>query len=148
MSRVQRLLVPIDFSAGAETALAYAVDVARRHGRILDLLHVVDDSDFAGASPEWADIDTATLRACQIDAATDHLELMAARCRAAGVWGSSEVDVGNVARVIAQTATSQGSDLIVMGIHGRGAFAHSLLGSVADCVMCTAPCPVLIVRDN
>jgi nucleotide-binding universal stress UspA family protein len=37
-------------------------------------------------------------------------------------------------------------DLIVLGTHGRGGMAHMLLGSVAERVVRTAPCPVLTVR--
>jgi nucleotide-binding universal stress UspA family protein len=37
-------------------------------------------------------------------------------------------------------------DLIIMGTHGRGAIAHLLMGSVAERVVRTAPCPVLTVR--
>jgi hypothetical protein len=35
-----------------------------------------------------------------------------------------------------------------MGTHGRGGFAHLMLGSVAERVLRTAPCPVLTVRDS
>ena len=38
-------------------------------------------------------------------------------------------------------------DLIVMGTHGRGFVAHAVLGSVAEKVVRTAPCPVLTVRN-
>jgi nucleotide-binding universal stress UspA family protein len=37
-------------------------------------------------------------------------------------------------------------DLIAMGTHGRTGVAHLLLGSVAERVVRTAPCPVLTVR--
>jgi hypothetical protein len=37
-------------------------------------------------------------------------------------------------------------DLIVVGTHGRGAVAHLFVGSVAERVVRTAPCPVLTVR--
>jgi nucleotide-binding universal stress UspA family protein len=36
--------------------------------------------------------------------------------------------------------------IIVMGTHGRGVMAHLVLGSVAEKVVRTAPCPVLTVR--
>jgi hypothetical protein len=41
-----------------------------------------------------------------------------------------------------------GVDLIVMGSHGRTGIAHVLLGSVAEAVVRTAPCPVLTVRGR
>ena len=43
---------------------------------------------------------------------------------------------------------AKGSDinLIVIGTHGRGGMAHLLLGSVAERVVRSAPCPVLTVR--
>ena len=56
--------------------------------------------------------------------------------------------VGHPARAIVKTATSQGIDVIVMGTHGRGGFAHLLLGSVAERVVRTSPCAVLTVRDG
>jgi nucleotide-binding universal stress UspA family protein len=37
-------------------------------------------------------------------------------------------------------------DLIILGTHGRGPFAHMLMGSVAEKVVRKAPCPVLTVR--
>jgi len=38
------------------------------------------------------------------------------------------------------------NDFFVLGTHGRGAVAHLLIGSVAERVVRTAPCPVLTVR--
>jgi len=43
-------------------------------------------------------------------------------------------------------ATKERIDLIVTGTHGRGAVAHLLMGSVAERIVRTAPCPVLTVR--
>ena len=38
--------------------------------------------------------------------------------------------------------------MIVMGTHGRTGLAHMFLGSVAERVVRSAPCPVLTVRQN
>jgi len=38
------------------------------------------------------------------------------------------------------------ADLMIVGTHGRGAMAHLIMGSVAERVVRTAPCPVLTVR--
>jgi nucleotide-binding universal stress UspA family protein len=52
---------------------------------------------------------------------------------------------GSVAPEILQAARDLGSDLVVMGTHGRGGFEHWLLGSVAENVLRRATCPVLTV---
>lgn len=47
---------------------------------------------------------------------------------------------------IVALAAEERADLVVMGTHGRGGVSRVLLGSVADRVLRTAPCPVLTVR--
>jgi signal recognition particle GTPase len=44
-------------------------------------------------------------------------------------------------------AKAERIDLVVMGTHGRVAVAHFLMGSIAERVVRTAPCPVLTVRS-
>ena len=53
---------------------------------------------------------------------------------------------GNPVREILRHAEDGRTDLLVMGTHGRGGFAHLLLGSVAERIVRTATCPVLTVR--
>jgi K+-sensing histidine kinase KdpD len=53
---------------------------------------------------------------------------------------------GDPVRQITQYAAEKAVDLVVMGTHGRGPVAHMLMGSVAERVVRTAPCPVLTVR--
>jgi nucleotide-binding universal stress UspA family protein len=50
------------------------------------------------------------------------------------------------ASAIVDYAAENAIDVIVMGTHGRGRVGRWLLGSVADRVVRTAPCPVLVVR--
>lgn len=54
-----------------------------------------------------------------------------------------EARVGAVAEIIHEFAIEQKVDLIVMGTHGRRGLAHLFLGSVAEQVLRSAPCPVL-----
>ena len=60
--------------------------------------------------------------------------------------GTTEIIAGTAAKAIAEYARDRGMDLIVMGTHGRSGVAHVLMGSVAERVVRTAPCPVLTVR--
>jgi hypothetical protein len=55
--------------------------------------------------------------------------------------------LGTPAEAIIDYAGATGTSLIVMGTHGRTGLAHLLIGSVAEQVVRTAPCPVLTVRQ-
>lgn len=56
--------------------------------------------------------------------------------------------LGHAAERIARTAAASGSDLIVMGSHGRRPLLDALLGSVASGVIARASIPVLLVRKD
>jgi nucleotide-binding universal stress UspA family protein len=56
------------------------------------------------------------------------------------------VKVGDPLRQVVEYARDESVDLIVLGTHGRSGVAHLFLGSVAERVVRTAPCPVLTVR--
>jgi nucleotide-binding universal stress UspA family protein len=149
MPGIQRILVPTDFSPASDLALQYAIDMAARLGSQIHVLHVVDDAGLAIAYPDGMYVPAMPeLRERVMEEAADLMAPSVERCIAAGMMTTHEVLVGAPARVIAQTATSRGSDLIVMGTHGRGAFAHLLIGSVAERVVRIAPCAVLTVRDS
>lgn len=55
---------------------------------------------------------------------------------------------GNPAKEICRYARKQNVDLLVLGTHGRTGLNHLLIGSVAERIVRTAPCPVLTVRDH
>jgi nucleotide-binding universal stress UspA family protein len=57
-----------------------------------------------------------------------------------------KVTVGKPAEEIVQVARDEAVDLIVMGTHGRTGLRHVLLGSIAETVVRTAPCPVFTVK--
>ena len=49
---------------------------------------------------------------------------------------------------IVRYARAENIDLIVISTHGRTGLAHMLIGSVAETVVRTSPCPVLTVRPK
>jgi nucleotide-binding universal stress UspA family protein len=148
MPHIKRLLVPTDYSATSDLALGYAIDLARRYGASIHLVHVVEDIYFANAYPDGFFAELPALRARLIADAETRLGEDADRCTAASVVVSRQVIDGRPARVIVQLAAERGDDLIVMGTQGRSGVAHMLLGSVAEHVVRTAPCPVFTVRDS
>jgi universal stress protein A len=147
MKPITRILVPTDFSESADEAFAYALTLADQVGATLHLVHVFDDPDAVGLySGPYVPL-PAEMRA---DILADIRRELAARVTAdasrRGV--TSEVLTGSPARTIVEGAKQQQCDLIVMGTHGRHGMAHLLLGSVAERVMRTAACPVLVVRPK
>jgi universal stress protein A len=148
MSEIKRMLVPTDFSPASDIAFNYAIDMAARHGATVHLLHVLDDASFATAYPDGFYVELPGLRAQLTDEAMRRLEDMVAKCAGVAVSATLEVAVGRPARVIADVARARGTDLIVMGTHGRSGFAHLVLGSVAERIVRVAPCAVLTVRDT
>ena len=60
----------------------------------------------------------------------------------------TEVRTGSIDEAITSAVTAYGVDLIVMATHGRSGVPHLLFGSVAEQVIRTASCPVLVMRDS
>jgi len=145
MAPITRILVPTDFSDSADHALAYAVTLAGQVSAPVHLIHVFDDPDAVGLYSEVYVPMPPEVRAALL---TDVRRQLATRTAIAGHNKvTTEVLTGApTARAIVEAAKQDGCDLIVMGTHGRHGMAHLLLGSVAERVVRTAQCPVLVVR--
>ena len=139
---IKQILIPTDFSQPSERALDYGRDLARQLGASLHLLHVVNRPLLAeGLAAEAAINNGAALGSDMAEDAHQRLRQQAPDA------ASADVIFGYAARSIVEHAARLGIDLIVMGSHGRTGIAHVLLGSVAEAVVRTAPCPVLTVRE-
>ena len=149
MIALQNILVATDFSEPSDVALAYGRELARRFGARLHLLHVVEDM---GARFMSFPLPVGDLGHWQAEAES------AARIRLHSLLSEEDRQVLR-AKTVVQISTSPSEaivsyakdtmpriGIIVMGTHGRGAMAHLLMGSVAERVVRTAPCPVLTVR--
>jgi universal stress protein A len=152
---VRRILVPTDFSATADAALHHARLIAARFRASLQLLHVLDDPFLTeGLVGEAYIAEAPGLRSALLRDAQNRLAHRVGPLRDASeiesAPGISRVDAevlfGRGATTIAEYARERNVDLIVMGTHGRTGIAHLLIGSVAERLVRTAPCPVLTVR--
>lgn len=140
------ILVATDFSPTSEHALEYARALAVSFGGKLHLLHVVPDPVLASAWSEAYAYDlTALGERLRLDAERQLAE-KAQTIRTVAV--TTEVLVGRPAAIITLTAAERGADLIVMGTHGRSGVTHLFMGSVAERVVRSAPCPVLTVGER
>jgi nucleotide-binding universal stress UspA family protein len=148
MTPFKSILVPVDFGPASEAALAHARDLAELTGASLHLVHVVDDiaaRDVLG-SPLFA---FGPAQHALLDAAEWRFRELMQQDGLRRVKGQTVVMIStNAAATIVDFAEDRGIDLIVMGTHGRGPALRMLIGSVADRVLRTAPCPVLLVREQ
>jgi nucleotide-binding universal stress UspA family protein len=133
-----RILVATDFSAPSEAALAYGRRLSESTDASFHVLHVVDNMFMRAVLGDPRDYETAALRQMQ-----DRMPAQAGG--PAAILAVERSD--EPADVITRYARLHGIELIVMGTHGRGRMAHLLLGSVAEKVARTAPCPVLTMRE-
>jgi nucleotide-binding universal stress UspA family protein len=147
---VSKILVPTDFSESADAALAYAKTLAGCLGASLHLLHVfVDPFAPAGYAPEVYVPVSLEVRERALAAARARLEERLTAEEELFFRGTrTVVTTGLTAKQIVKFAAEQGITMIVMGTHGRRGLSHLFLGSVAEHVVRTAPCPVLTVRET
>jgi nucleotide-binding universal stress UspA family protein len=132
-----RILVPTDFSAPAEAALACGRELAHQFGASLHLIHVAENPFLRAVAGDPRSLEDSRVRWLQ--------ERLTEADRRQGavaiVEGSDEP-----AKEILRYANSAQIDLIIMGTHGRTGLARVVLGSVTEAVVRTAPCPVLTMH--
>ena len=146
MIKITNVLVATDFGDASATALAYGRELARNFDARLHVLHVVENPTL-WVGPETAGVDVMRLQAELEGAAQKQLDRLVNAEDRDQLNAVAVIRTGrNVALEIANHAKLAGVDVIVMGTHGRSAFNHMLMGSVAEKVVRIAPCPVLTVR--
>ena len=142
--RIKRIMLATDFSTQARNALDYAVELsARLQAPLLMVsafqipMYPLPEGAFVAGGPAIAEI---------LDRVSGDL---AAEKKLAIEKGAHEVESlvveGAPANEIVRVAKEHHADLIVIGSHGRGGLSRAILGSVADRVMRTAHCPVMVV---
>jgi len=143
---LKNILVATDFSEASEAALTYGRDLARSYGGTMHVVHVVES--FAGSMADAESIGVLLDLQTQIERnERKFLETLLTDEDRTMLHAKPVVLASTrAAEGIVQYAKDSAIDLIVMGTHGRRALAHVFLGSVAERVVRTAPCPVLTVR--
>ncbi|HSF29798.1 MAG TPA: universal stress protein [Candidatus Tectomicrobia bacterium] len=144
---IRRILAPTDLSELSSQGLRSALELAQTFGAKLLLLHIVEPPPYPieGLVP-------SQLGANLVDdlerQASHELAQMLPETRGSGVDVERRVVVGIPYRKIVEVADEDKADLIVMTTHGRTGLSHLVMGSVAEKIVRTAPCPVLTIRPT
>lgn len=142
---VRTLLVPTDFSEDAALAADAATRIlgeagADRRMVLLHAYHVPYEATYLPAPVLLDAISAADARVKRM------IEALAAKLRDTGIRVDTVTCEADPAPAILDHAKSVGADLIAMGTQGLSGLNRLLLGSTAERVIASAPCPVLTVR--
>ncbi len=148
----RRVVCAIDFSECSLHALDYAASLAREADAQLTVVHVIElppdlprevhETVLAGPRNvrEYVALVEEEGRARLTDAVADHVR--------PSVTVDSVLAAGKPYREILRVAAEHGADLLVVGVHGRGAFDRMLFGSTTQHLVRQASCPVLTLRTD
>ncbi len=147
----KKILAVTDLSDTSGAALRTALALMSEQAGSLVALHVLDV--YLEPAPWAGPLSAAEQRTiADVDRRVEEgaLAAMRAQLEAAGPHERARVELvvrrGNPVEVIDRYADAWGADLVVVGSHGRTGVGHALLGSVAERIVRTAPCAVLVVK--
>ncbi len=141
MPEIRRILCPVDFSPHSENAVDFALDLSKKLGADVHLVHVYQLPVYAlpdgamMAGPEFTTKVTTELQKA--------LTELAQRKDAKKL--ETHLIEGIPYREVVRMTDELGADMIVMGTHGRTGIRHLLLGSVAERVVRSSKVPVVTV---
>jgi nucleotide-binding universal stress UspA family protein len=146
-SLINTILVPVDFSRYSLEGLQYAVSFAEEFAARIKVFHTVRFGyRYTGDSRAMPDL-SELKKVAQRDAA-EQMRNFVSLVKFGRVEFETAVVIGSPAQEICTFAERQNVDLIITATHGRTGLRHILIGSVAERVVRTAPCPVLVVPSH
>jgi nucleotide-binding universal stress UspA family protein len=143
MMPIKTILHPTDFSACSTDAFRVACSLAHDYGARLIVLHVTSLPDLAYKGYALPDAPVG---------AEEYLtkvreDLARLQPSDSQVPVERRLEEGDPVAEILRVAAATGTNLIVLGTHGRTGLGHLLMGSVAEQVVRNATCPVLTLKS-
>jgi nucleotide-binding universal stress UspA family protein len=135
----ERILVAVDGSSKSEKTILTALDMAKRYGSVVTIVHVREHERYEGSD---VDLGPPT-------PAEELVNDVLTRFRDQGIESKGEirrVSAGNTPEQIVEVAEAVKADLIVLGSRGMSEWKSLMLGGVANKVVQHATCPVLLIR--
>ena len=144
----RRILVPLDGSGFAESAILHAAPIAHSHNAELILLHVYV-SPFRGLSDQVV----LAGQEAQMEAVRENMRVYLVgkrnELRRQGVQARDEIiDAPGPATGICNYIEQNDIDLVVMSTRGHSGITRWLFGSVAQKVISEVRVPVMLIRPE
>jgi nucleotide-binding universal stress UspA family protein len=132
---MKRIMLATDFSERSDRALRRAVLLARAHGALLDLVHVVDDDRPSRFVEQEAKLARELLR-----------ELSQSLKTVEGVTCDTAIFLSDAFEGIVHATKQRAPALLVIGPHRRHVLKDAFVGTTAERTMRSVDCPVLMVN--
>lgn len=146
MPKIERILLPTDFSDFSKNAMEYAISLVRMHKAKLYVLHVIEHIfDISGFYVPHLPVNE--LYREMEESAKKEIEKFMNKKSREGIEVENMVVSGTPFLEIIRTAREKSIDLIVIATHGRTGLEHVLFGSVAEKVVRKSPCSVFVVKQ-
>lgn len=150
----RKLLCAVDFSDSSLQGFERACSLAKESDAALTLLHVIEWPWHEPPPPVLEDLPSdqaaalAEFRRYVQTSAMERLKALTPEAAGGHVSIEPRVANGKPYAEILRVAAEDGSDLIVIGVHGRNAADVMLFGSTTNQIVRRASCPVLTLRNQ
>ena len=141
------ILVPLDGSKLAETALPHAESLATRYGAKLILLTVVSAPPISGREPADIGLFQQNMEDLRQEA-EQYLNGLKGEFREKHIQAEVRVGLDPVVSEIVETAETRAVDLVIIASHGRSGLGRFFFGSVAAGVLNRIERPLMIIRSK
>jgi nucleotide-binding universal stress UspA family protein len=144
--KINKILVPIDFSDYSKSALRYAVNFAKLFKADIFLIYVIEPVIYP---PDFSmgQIAIPAVTTEFDERAKEELKKLAKNEIPPELKVTTIIKTGKPFVEIIETAAESDVDLIIIATHGHSGVEHILFGSTAEKVVRKAPCPVLTLRE-
>lgn len=144
MWTITKILVPTDFTPSSEPAFEAAIDLAKKFGASIVLMHAYQEPALGYPAASMSFMTDVTRQIEQN--ARKSLEDVATAQRVSGVAITTSLHVGPAWEQILKAAKEHGAELIVIGSKGLRGLPRALMGSTAERVVRYSPVPVLTLH--
>jgi universal stress protein A len=142
----KKILCPVDFSQFTQEVVNYALDLAKKYGAVVHIMHVVPNMTYF--TPYESFLTPENLIAIEKNIQDEVERNFAKLLKNDTVPTKTVIKTGVPFVEIIDYAKSESIDLIVMGTHGHTGLEHILIGNVAEKVVRKSPCPVMTIRPK
>jgi nucleotide-binding universal stress UspA family protein len=143
----KKILVPLDGSKLAETALPHAESLAAQYGAELLLLSIVTPPAITtGRGVEALKVFETEIESL-VQETEDYLKQLRNKLNARNIACETVVKFEPVVRSIVETANEAAVDLVIIASHGRSGLGRVFFGSVAAGVLNRIEQPLMVIRS-